>query len=73
MLAWLRTGGAMSVTKFAKPFGLTLPAAMRYVHLFERTGIISTHKRGRIRFCVYERKALERLAGYVRSRKAFLE
>jgi hypothetical protein len=71
MLAWLRSNGAMSVSKFAKPFHLSLPAAMRYVHLFEQTGFISTHKRGRIRVCVYERHAAEELAAYLRAPHVF--
>ncbi|MDZ4227545.1 MAG: helix-turn-helix transcriptional regulator [Patescibacteria group bacterium] len=70
MLAHLQKSGAMSVSKFAKPFGIGLPAAMRYVHMFERVGLIRTHKRGRIRFCVYAPEALKDLAAYLRSPSA---
>ncbi|MCR4325190.1 MAG: helix-turn-helix domain-containing protein [Patescibacteria group bacterium] len=71
MLARLSKEGAMSVSKLAKPFGITLSSALWYVHNLERAGLITTHKRGRIRFCVYNPEAPKELALWLRSRQPF--
>ena len=68
MLARLRIRGAMSVSNLARPFRITLPAAMNRVGVLERAGLISTHKRGRIRFCVYNPAALKELSGWLASK-----
>lgn len=62
MLARLRRGGAMSVTHLSKPFRISLPNAMRHVHILERAGLITTTKRGRIRYCIYNPAAPKKLA-----------
>ena len=64
MLARLRAGGAMSVTRLAKPFHIMLPDAMRHVHILERAGLITTKKHGRIRFCVYNPAAAKELSAW---------
>ena len=68
MLVRLRRRGAMSVSHLAEPFHITLPAAVVRVNTLERAGLITTHKRGRIRFCVYESSALKELATHLASR-----
>jgi len=73
MIRRLRKGGAMSVSYLAEPFRITLPSAMKHVIALEQTGIITTHKQGRIRFCVYNPKAFDRICAYLTSRSAFLE
>ncbi|OGG66046.1 hypothetical protein A3D71_03235 [Candidatus Kaiserbacteria bacterium RIFCSPHIGHO2_02_FULL_55_20] len=67
MLARLRARGAMSVTKLAEPFCITLPAAVTRVNALERAGLLTTHKRGRIRFCVYNPAALKELSAHLAS------
>ena len=62
MVGRLQRGGAMSLSKLAAPFRLKLPTAHAHIKLLERSGIISTHKRGRIRMCVYNPPALKELA-----------
>ncbi len=52
----------MSVSKLAEPFRITLPSALEQVRILERSGIISTHKHGRVRLCVYRPQALRELA-----------
>jgi len=71
LLARLRTRGAMSVSKLAEPYGITLPAAMDHIHALERAGLIHTHKRGRIRFCVYNPAALQELSASLSSKNPF--
>ena len=71
MLARLRRRGAMSVTKLAEPFRITLPAAVTRVNALERAGLLTTHKRGRIRFSVYNPAALKELSAHLASRDPF--
>ncbi|MDO8576537.1 MAG: helix-turn-helix domain-containing protein [bacterium] len=71
MLARLRAGGAMSVTHLARPFGVMLPDAMRHVHILERAGLITTEKRGRIRFCLYNPAAPRELSAWLATRQPF--
>ena len=61
MIARLARGGAMSLSKLSGPLGLMLPAALDQIHVLERAGLITTHKRGRIRFCVYRPGSLKEL------------
>ncbi|MCR4325405.1 MAG: helix-turn-helix domain-containing protein [Patescibacteria group bacterium] len=68
MVALLRRDGAMSVSKLAKPLRMTLSAALYEIGILERVRIITTHKRGRIRFCVYNPHALKELARWLVSR-----
>ena len=73
MIVRLKKDGAMSLSKLAEPFRITLPSALAQVHVLERSGIISTHKRGRIRFCVYNPAALKELGTILSSRPTRLE
>lgn len=65
MLARLRRGGAMSVSKLADPFHITLPAAVTRVNALERANLITTHKHGRIRFCVYNPSGIKELSSHL--------
>lgn len=71
MLARLRKGGAMSITHLSEPFRIMLPDAMRHVRILERSGLITTEKRGRIRFCIYNPSAAKELAVWLASRDPF--
>ena len=65
MLARLRQEGAMSVSKLAKPFRITLPSALAHVRMLERSSVIATHKRGRIRMCIYNPKAMKEFGSFL--------
>lgn len=71
MVERLADGGAMSLSKLSDPFSITLPAALRHLKVLERAGIVTTHKRGRIRFCVYNPRAIKEFATWLQSSKAF--
>lgn len=62
LLARLQKGGAMSLSKLARPFGMTLTTALFHMVVLERSGFISTHKQGRTRMCVFRPDALRDLA-----------
>jgi DNA-binding transcriptional ArsR family regulator len=57
-----KKGGAMSLSKLVEPFNITLPTALVHLRTLERAGILTSHKRGRIRFCVYNRWAIAELS-----------
>jgi DNA-binding transcriptional ArsR family regulator len=63
----LQKGGAMSLSKLIEPFGMTLAAGLKRLHRLERTGIVTTHKRGRIRFCVFNPRSLKSLVSFLES------
>ena len=71
MVERLARGGAMSVSKMSEPFDITLPAAMKHVRALQDSGIITTHKRGRVRICVLNKHAFESLAGWLATQTAF--
>jgi len=61
----LKKEGAMSVSKLAQPFRMKLPLATMHVQILERSAIISTHKRGRVRMCVYNPRAFKELGSWL--------
>ncbi|OHB19621.1 MAG: hypothetical protein A2854_02730 [Parcubacteria group bacterium RIFCSPHIGHO2_01_FULL_56_18] len=67
LLKRLQKGGAMSLSKLADPFGMKLPRIHRQVMVLERVGLVTTHKRGRVRMCVYNRTGFAELAAWLRS------
>ena len=69
MLSRLGMGGAMSLSKLAEPFRITLPTALQHLRMLERCGLVTTHKQGRIRICVYSTVTVEELADWLRSKK----
>ncbi len=60
-----RQGGAMSLSKLVEPFNITLPTALVHLRALERVGILTSHKRGRIRFCVFNKSAVAELATWL--------
>lgn len=65
MVSRLKRGGAMSLSKLVDHFGIALPAAIAHLHILERAGIVTTHKQGRVRMCVYNKAALKELSEFI--------
>lgn len=65
MVIRLRVGGAMSLTKLVEPFGITLPTAFTHLHALELSGLVITHKQGRVRMCAQNKQALKELAAWL--------
>lgn len=65
MIERLAAGGAMSLTKLSEPLRLTLAAAQQHLDILMRAHLVVTHKRGRVRMCVYNRQATEELTGWL--------
>ena len=50
--------GPASVSELAAPFNMALPSFVKHVAVLERSRLISSHKRGRVRMCSLERENL---------------
>jgi DNA-binding transcriptional ArsR family regulator len=50
--------GPASISELARPFDMALPSFMKHIRLLEESGWIATRKRGRVRSCALEKKAL---------------
>ena len=61
MVARLAREGAMSLSKLAEPFRITLPSSLAQLRVLERSGVVATHKRGRIRMCALIPGAIKEL------------
>lgn len=48
--------GPATVGELAEPFAMALPSFMKHVGILERTGLVRSRKRGRIRTCTLEKK-----------------
>jgi DNA-binding transcriptional ArsR family regulator len=49
--------GPASISELAKPFDMALPSFMKHIRLLEDSGWIRTHKEGRVRTCLIEKKS----------------
>ena len=62
--------GEASMSELAAPFSISLPAIHRHVEILDRSGLVSCVKRGRVRHCRLEPRALDPLAGWIDQRRA---
>lgn len=72
MLARLSRGPA-SVSELALPFAISLPAVMQHLQLLETSGLVRSEKRGRVRTCRIEPKALAGAEGWIAGQRALWE
>ena len=69
MLARLATGPA-SVSDLAAPTGISLPAVMQHLKALERSGLVRSEKKGRVRTCRLDAQALGIAEGWIAERRA---
>ena len=69
MLARLARGPA-SVSELAAPLPFSLPAVLQHLQALEASGLIHTEKKGRVRTCRIEPKALSVAEGWIARRRA---
>jgi DNA-binding transcriptional ArsR family regulator len=62
--------GAASVSALAKPLSISLPAVMQHLHVLEASGIVRSHKIGRVRTCSVEPKMLTIAERWIAERRA---
>ena len=65
--------GPASISELARPFDMALPSFMKHIHLLEESGWIRTHKEGRVRTCVLERKPFTAVQSWLSEQRALWE
>ena len=72
MLARLSLAPA-SVSELARPFAISLPAVMQHLQLLEASGLVRSEKKGRVRTCRLEPKALSTAEAWIAEQRALWE
>jgi len=72
MLARLSRAPA-SVSELARPFAISLPAVMQHLQLLEASGLVRSEKKGRVRTCRLEPKALATAETWIAEQRALWE
>ena len=55
----------MTVSELAAPFAITLPAVMQHLAVLERSGLVHSHKAGRVRTCRIDPETFGRVEGWM--------
>ena len=69
MLARLSRGPA-SVSELAAPLRISFPAVLQHLQALEASGLIATHKAGRVRTCRIEPMALSAAEAWIAAQRA---
>jgi DNA-binding transcriptional ArsR family regulator len=72
MLARLSRAPA-TVSELARPFAISLPAVMQHLQLLEASGLVRSEKKGRVRTCRLEPRALAAAEGWIAEQRALWE
>ena len=64
---------AASVSELARPLAMSLPAVVQHLHVLEHSGIVRSHKLGRVRTCRIEPGALRAAEGWIAERRGAWE
>ena len=72
MLARLSRAPA-SVSELARPFRMSLPAVMQHLQLLEASGLVRSEKKGRVRTCRIEPKALAEAESWIVEQRTLWE
>jgi DNA-binding transcriptional ArsR family regulator len=66
-------GGPVSVSELARPLAISLPAVMQHLHVLEASGVVRSHKVGRVRTCEIQPVALSSAERWISERRAAWE
>ena len=72
MLARLSRGPA-SVSELARPYAMSLPAVLQHLQALEASGLVRSEKKGRVRTCRIEPKALSAAERWIAEQRALWE
>jgi|SRR5207253_5065302 DNA-binding transcriptional ArsR family regulator len=72
MLARLSRGPA-SVSELAQPYRMTLPAVLQHLQHLEASGLVRSEKKGRVRTCRLEPKALSKAEKWIAEQRELWE
>src|ERR1700712_700334 len=62
-----------SVSELARPLRMSLPAVMQHLKLLEASGLVRSEKKGRVRTCRVEPRALAAAEGWMAEQRAVWE
>jgi DNA-binding transcriptional ArsR family regulator len=65
--------GPASVSELARPLAISLPAVVQHLHVLEASGVVRSHKVGRVRTCEIEPLALSTAERWISERRAMWE
>jgi DNA-binding transcriptional ArsR family regulator len=65
--------GDASVSELARPLAMSLAAVVQHVQLLEASGLIRTHKTGRVRSCQLDRGVLSQAETWLSQRRTLWE
>jgi DNA-binding transcriptional ArsR family regulator len=65
--------GPASVSELARPLSISLPAVVQHLHVLEGSGVVRSHKVGRVRTCEIEPRALGAAERWISERRALWE
>lgn len=65
--------GPASVSELARPLAISLPAVVQHLHVLEASGVVRSHKAGRVRTCEIEPLALSTAERWISERRAAWE
>ncbi|MBG1233697.1 helix-turn-helix transcriptional regulator [Aestuariivirga litoralis] len=60
-----------SVSELAAPFSMSLAAVVQHIQVLESCGAVITEKRGRVRQCKVNMKALAQIGSWINERQRF--
>ena len=67
------THGATPVSELARPLAMSLAAVVQHLQVLESSGLIVTHKTGRVRTCRVEPRVLRAAEAWIAERRALWE
>src|SRR5690348_11838829 len=67
------TRGPASVSELAKPFAMSLAAIVQHLQLLEASGLVRTHKVGRVRTCQIQTDNLRAAERWIAGRRTVWE
>ena len=62
-----------SVSELAQPLKMSMAAVVQHIQILEHSGLIRTHKSGRVRTCRIEPRSLEAIENWLSQRRRFWE
>jgi DNA-binding transcriptional ArsR family regulator len=62
-----------SVSELARPLRISLPAVMQHLKLLEASGLVRSEKKGRVRTCRVEPRALAAAEAWIAEQRALWE
>jgi DNA-binding transcriptional ArsR family regulator len=65
--------GPASVSELAGPLEMSLPAVVQHLAVLEESGLVSSQKKGRVRTCKLEPKALQPAEHWINQRRTLWE